>query len=180
MRRKLLGFGERHSSWLPNCSTTTSSSFPSLTASALPQGGVFTFGVGGEWTLPRWQTGAPQWRQTGLCKAGPDHWLAVPDSTQQHSTFSFVSPNSRALQKGQRHSITSTVSKPRFHIQDPCFLSSRDKITIWFSHYPPMQPLTVSHQRQRYWHCLLHLNSPWRAKPSLQHSESQNASKSLL
>lgn len=146
------------SNCLPSCSTTTPRCFSSLTASVLQPRIKEIFSPLG-WAVNHlhpqcWQTGAPQQRQTGLCKGELDHRLAILGSTHQPGTFfNFITLNSRALQRG-RGTVLFLVSKPSFQtmicpLTSPHLPSSRDTVTNGSSQKPPTEPLTVTHQNQR-------------------------------
>lgn len=193
--RKLLGFGERNKEVQqhPAGSTTTPSRFSppcSISPAAMPRGGILIFGVGRELTSPCWQTGAPQGRQTGLCKGGQDHRLAILGGIKQLGTFfNFFPPPTQELFRrvGTQRYLYSFQTKASHHhltaqFEDTRLLSFRDdKLILPVTAYTATNsdPLKSKAAPAQHRHCLLHLGSLGRAKPSLQGSESQNSSERL-
>lgn len=111
------------SNCLPSCSTTTPRCFSSLTASVLQPRIKEIFSPLG-WAVNHlhpqcWQTGAPQQRQTGLCKGELDHRLAILGSTHQPGTFfNFITLNSRALQRGRGTVLSLVCFQTKFSDHD--------------------------------------------------------------
>lgn len=156
----------------------------------MPRGGIFIFGVGSELTSPCWQTGAPQGRQTGLCKGGQDRRLAILGGIQQLGTvFNFFPLPTQELferAEAQRYLYRFQTKASDHHLtaqfQDPRLLSFRDdKLILPVTAYTATNsdPLKSKAAPTQHRHCLLHRGSSGRAKTSLQGSESQNSSERL-